>query len=81
MRSEGSEIELMGLTLSLSRVRFTYDILVDSAIQLHPVDGEAESFELMSVDKVLDLMKQGKFKPNCSLGGYNLATSYTPDTH
>lgn len=33
----------------------------------HPVDGEAENFELMTIDDVRQRMLQGEFKPNCAL--------------
>ena len=48
-------------------VEYTYDILVPDSFQPKPVDGEAESFELMEIDQIIPLMKQGKFKPNCAL--------------
>ena len=49
-------------------VEYTYDIaLPDQSIQLHPVDGEAEDFKLMDKDEVLQRIRAGEFKPNCSL--------------
>ncbi|UZJ56471.1 hypothetical protein CBS101457_005791 [Exobasidium rhododendri] len=48
-------------------VEFTYDIPLEPSTILHPVDGEAESFELMTVDEVMKCMRQGQFKANCSM--------------
>ncbi|PWN17989.1 hypothetical protein BCV69DRAFT_301729 [Microstroma glucosiphilum] len=32
-----------------------------------PNDGEAQSFDLLSVPQIMDLLKKGEFKPNCGL--------------
>lgn len=48
-------------------VEYTYDIPLESSVTLRPVDGEAESFALMSVNEVLDKMREGLFKPNCAM--------------
>lgn len=48
-------------------VEYTYDIPLPSDVLLRPVDGEAESFELMDRDRILDLIRRGQFKPNCAL--------------
>ncbi|PWN51678.1 hypothetical protein IE53DRAFT_385955 [Violaceomyces palustris] len=49
-------------------VEYIYDLALPSSdIVLTPSDGEAESFQLMRVEEVIDLMKEGKFKANCVL--------------
>lgn len=47
--------------------RYTYDLAIDPSVKPRPVDGEAESFELLDVQEVLSLMRKGHFKPNCAL--------------
>jgi 8-oxo-dGTP pyrophosphatase MutT (NUDIX family) len=32
-----------------------------------PNDGEAQSFELLSIPQIMDLLRKGEFKPNCGL--------------
>lgn len=52
-------------------MQYIYDLALPSdAIQLAPEDGEAESFELLDIPTVLDLMRAGKFKANCTLGTF-----------
>ncbi|WFD44885.1 thiamine diphosphokinase [Malassezia psittaci] len=49
-------------------MQYTYDLALPSdEIVLHPEDGEAESFELLSVSTVIDKMHKNEFKPNCAL--------------
>ena len=36
-------------------------------VEPKPCDDEVESFQLLDVVDVIALMRQGKFKPNCSL--------------
>ncbi|KAK0541037.1 hypothetical protein OC835_000357 [Tilletia horrida] len=49
-------------------IEYTYDLALPSAdILPRPVDGEAESFELMTFDQVMKLIRQARFKPNCAL--------------
>ncbi|WFC95565.1 thiamine diphosphokinase [Malassezia brasiliensis] len=49
-------------------MQYTYDLALPSdAIQLRPEDGEAESFELLDIPTVLQLMHKGEFKANCCL--------------
>ena len=48
-------------------VEYTYDLPLPSDVVLIPVDGEAESFELLPWRQVLKLVKVGEFKPNCAL--------------
>ncbi|KAF6745973.1 nudix hydrolase 20 [Ephemerocybe angulata] len=51
-------------------VQYIYDIAVPkdadrSLFQPRPLDGEVESFELMSQDEVIENLRAGLFKPNC----------------
>lgn len=50
-------------------VEYTYDIIIkeDEACLINPQDGEAEDFQLMSIDEVLQRVKNREFKPNCGL--------------
>ncbi|KAE8269387.1 hypothetical protein A4X09_0g2948 [Tilletia walkeri] len=49
-------------------IEYVYDLALPSAdIIPQPVDGEAESFELMSFEQVDKLIRQARFKPNCAL--------------
>jgi isopentenyldiphosphate isomerase len=50
-------------------VEYIYDIAFDNEddIKPHPVDGEAEDFQLMEVDEILTRLYQNEFKPNCGL--------------
>lgn len=50
-------------------VEYIYDIAFDSETDHvpRPVDGEAESFALMTIDEVQDCIMRGEFKPNCAL--------------
>ncbi|KAF9556827.1 nudix hydrolase 20 [Agrocybe pediades] len=53
-------------------VEYTYDIVIPSGADAskftpRPLDGEVESFELVSHDQLLQKLKQGLFKPNCGL--------------
>lgn len=50
-------------------VEYIYDLVFDSETEYEPspVDGEAEEFKLMDLDEVLQRMKDGEFKPNCTL--------------
>ncbi|PKI83431.1 thiamine diphosphokinase [Malassezia vespertilionis] len=49
-------------------MQFTYDLALPSTeIVLAPVDGEAESFELLDKDAVLERVETLEFKPNCAL--------------
>jgi len=50
------------------QVTFVYDMRVEPGeVQLAPMDGEVESFKLMSIDEVVSSMRAEKFKPNCGL--------------
>ncbi|KAI0292906.1 NUDIX hydrolase domain-like protein [Russula brevipes] len=49
-------------------VQYVYDLRLEPGeARLAPMDGEVESFELMSVDEVVSHMHAGHFKPNCAL--------------
>ncbi|KAF8323851.1 hypothetical protein DL93DRAFT_2049033 [Clavulina sp. PMI_390] len=51
-------------------VQYTYDLRVPSGVDTpapQPLDGEVESFALLSVDEAMEKMHQGLFKPNCAL--------------
>ncbi|THH08873.1 hypothetical protein EW146_g8851 [Bondarzewia mesenterica] len=60
-------------------VEYVYDMCIPKGeIDLRPMDGEVESFELISnlwageqllpLDDVIARMRAGKFKPNCAIG-------------
>lgn len=50
-------------------VEYIYDIVFESETDHvpRPVDGEAESFALMSINEIRDSIMRGEFKPNCTL--------------
>lgn len=50
-------------------VEYLYDLEFESETDHvpHPVDGEAEDFQLMTVEEVRTRMGAGEFKPNCGL--------------
>jgi 8-oxo-dGTP pyrophosphatase MutT (NUDIX family) len=50
-------------------VLFCYDLELDASFVPKPVDGEVESFELMPIEKVIEIIafEPGRFKPNCTL--------------
>lgn len=50
-------------------VEYIYDLAFESESDHvpHPVDGEAESFTLMSIDEIRDCIMRGEFKPNCAV--------------
>lgn len=50
-------------------VEYVYDLVFESETEYEPspVDGEAEDFTLMDIDEVLQRMRDGEFKPNCTL--------------
>lgn len=50
-------------------VEYTFDLQFDdeTSVVPHPVDGEAESFQLLSLEEVLPKLAAGEFKPNCGL--------------
>ncbi|KAJ3520121.1 hypothetical protein NMY22_g12887 [Coprinellus aureogranulatus] len=54
-------------------VEYIYDIAVPTGVDRNlfkpkPLDGEVESFELMTQDQVIENLRAGKFKPNCGVG-------------
>lgn len=50
-------------------VEYIYDLCFDSEWENipHPVDGEAEHFELMTINDIKERVLLGEFKPNCAL--------------
>ena len=50
-------------------VLFCYDLELEEAFVPKPVDGEVESFELLPIEKVCEIIafEPGRFKPNCVL--------------
>jgi len=55
-------------------VEYVYELRIPQGVnptpfQPKPLDGEVESFELLSLDQVIHKMCAGLFKPNCALGG------------
>ncbi|KAN0136962.1 NUDIX hydrolase domain-like protein [Lactarius tabidus] len=49
-------------------VEYVYDMRVEPGeVQLAPMDGEVESFELLPLDEVVARMHAGEFKPNCAV--------------
>lgn len=55
------------LSVIQPEVEYIMDLEMDEETIPAPADGEVESFELHSVAKVLELLKEGKFKPNTAL--------------
>ncbi|KAF9011786.1 nudix hydrolase 20 [Cyathus striatus] len=53
-------------------VEYVYDIIIPrdadpAAFQPKPLDGEVESFELLTQDEILQKLRAGLFKPNCAM--------------
>ncbi|TFY81869.1 hypothetical protein EWM64_g2136 [Hericium alpestre] len=49
-------------------VEFVYDICAPpGALVLRPMDGEVESFALMTLEETVAHMRRGEFKPNCAV--------------
>ncbi|CAG8172699.1 unnamed protein product [Penicillium olsonii] len=48
-------------------VEYTYAMELDQSIIPRPRDNEVESFQLFTVDEVLDHLKKGCFKPNSAI--------------
>lgn len=46
--------------------QYVFDLELPQDFKPVPNDGEVESFTLLSMDKVIDRLKQGQFKPNCA---------------
>lgn len=55
------------LSVIQPEVEYVMDLEMDESTVPAPADGEVESFELLSVDRVLELIKADKFKPNTAL--------------
>lgn len=48
-------------------VEHVYDLPLSRDVVPKPIDGEAQDFQLMGVDEVLERMHRGEFKSNCAL--------------
>lgn len=48
-------------------VEYVYDLKLPYDIIPRPNDGEVDSFNLLSLEEVIDALKNGEFKPNCAL--------------
>ncbi|TFK31260.1 nudix hydrolase 20 [Crucibulum laeve] len=53
-------------------IEYVYDLVIPpgadpTPFEPKPLDGEVESFELLSQDKVIRKLREGVFKPNCAL--------------
>ncbi|KAJ3507374.1 hypothetical protein NLJ89_g6341 [Agrocybe chaxingu] len=53
-------------------VGYIYDVVIPPGVDHvpftpRPLDGEAESFEFMPHEKILEQLRAGRFKPNCGL--------------
>lgn len=48
-------------------VEYIYDLKLPHDIIPRPNDGEVDSFQLMSLQQVIEVLKNGEFKPNCAL--------------
>lgn len=55
------------LSVIQPEVEYVMDLEMDEDTVPEPADGEVESFELHSVGRVLELILEGKFKPNTAL--------------
>ncbi|CCK69114.1 uncharacterized protein KNAG_0B06900 [Huiozyma naganishii CBS 8797] len=47
--------------------QFLYDLELPPTVIPEPNDGEVDSFTLMSLQEVVDALKNGEFKPNCAM--------------
>ncbi|CAO1619990.1 unnamed protein product [Parajaminaea phylloscopi] len=48
-------------------IEYVYDLPLPLDVRPHPVDGEAEDFQLWTFDQIRTRMQAGEFKPNCAL--------------
>ncbi|CAO1618597.1 unnamed protein product [Jaminaea pallidilutea] len=48
-------------------VEYVYDLPLPNDVRPKPIDGEAEDFQLMSIEEVKERMYKGEFKPNCAM--------------
>jgi 8-oxo-dGTP pyrophosphatase MutT (NUDIX family) len=49
---------------SLPHVQYVYELELPADIKPAPVDGEVDSFELLSAEEVMQALRERKFKPN-----------------
>lgn len=61
--------------------RFTYDIALPADVIPHPVDGEAENFELLSVQSCIDSMLRGEWKANSACGESRVCARSMSSSH
>lgn len=57
----GGEIGLMN-----PGVLYVYDLEIGEDVIFNPVDGDVQSFHLLSVEEVMAAMRNGEFKPSCA---------------
>jgi len=58
--------------LAPARLRYVYDLAIPAGVdpspfEPKPLDGEVQSFELLTQDEVTAKLRAGLFKPNCAL--------------
>lgn len=51
----------------VGEVEYIYDLKLDSGVVPEPNDGEVDSFNLLSLQEVVDALFRGEFRPNCGL--------------
>jgi hypothetical protein len=49
------------------QVQYLYEMEMSEDILLMPYDGEAQNFNLMSLEEVMAALRQGEFKLNCGM--------------
>ncbi|KAH3666157.1 hypothetical protein OGAPHI_004346 [Ogataea philodendri] len=47
-------------------LQYVYDLEMSAELVPKPVDNEAEDFQLLDIPQVCELIRAGKFKPNCA---------------
>ena len=48
-------------------VQYIYDLRLAQDIELKPSDSEVQEFQLWNLEKVMQALRGGQFKPNCAL--------------
>lgn len=48
-------------------IQYIYDLHLPQSVELQPMDGEAESFEAMTIEQTIKELHAGSFKPNSGL--------------
>ncbi|KAJ2654216.1 hypothetical protein IWW48_006246 [Coemansia sp. RSA 1200] len=68
VRSAGTIQYLFSSKLGMKpETQYVYDIEMPADVIPRPSDGEVEEFYLLPIDKVLEKVRAGLFKPNCAL--------------